>query len=296
MMSKDLALVFLAQSHRTSFLNFVFHAFSFLGEELFVVATVPLAFALARPRKASQFAFSLLATGWIVEVVKNIIRQPRPEFYAPGVALDHAGGFGFPSGHSAFAMVFWGLLALEVKNPLLKAVMALIICGIGISRIYLGVHFPSQVLAGWFVGSLILWFSAKNFSSFSAQIEKTPPPIQSALAVILPPGFLLAGIGPQTVAVLSAAQGLGVGLLYGRNLLPDPELLAHEPIAQKLARIGVTFIVVMIIYFGLRELGEFCGSLGEWFRWLRYATLGFSSTYVVPLICRRLSLFKGQGS
>lgn len=85
--------------------------------------------------------------------LKNIIQRPRPE----GYRLISETGFSFPSGHSMASMAFYGLLIYliykNVKNKYLKWVgiiaLSLLIIMIGASRIYLGVHYTSDVLGGF---------------------------------------------------------------------------------------------------------------------------------------------------
>ncbi len=64
--------------------------------------------------------------------------------------------FGFPSGHSQKAAAIWGMLGLYRRNRIAMLAAGFIILMIGISRLYLGVHFSTDVLAGWLIGFLIL--------------------------------------------------------------------------------------------------------------------------------------------
>ena len=87
------------------------------------------------------------------QLLKNIVARPRPE----GFRLVEESGYSFPSGHSMVSMAFYGffvyLIFKKVKNPYLKwssmIVISFIITAIGLSRIYLGVHYASDVIAGF---------------------------------------------------------------------------------------------------------------------------------------------------
>lgn len=95
-------------------------------------------------------------------VLKEVFRRPRPEIFPP-IAVET--GFSFPSGHAFGSVAFYGMLAIIlvrfVKPQRSKAVIilaaAFLITSIGLSRIYLGVHWPSDVLAGFIAGAL--WLS-----------------------------------------------------------------------------------------------------------------------------------------
>jgi len=93
-----------------------------------------------------------------VAVVKLIVSRPRPD-----ASLTEAGGFSFPSGHSAMSVAVYGCLAFALARACRgfpRVACALVgfalVVGIGLSRIYLGVHYPSDVLAGWITGGAIV--------------------------------------------------------------------------------------------------------------------------------------------
>lgn len=93
--------------------------------------------------------------GLLNQILKNIVQRPRPTEFR---MIDES-GYSFPSGHSMASAAFYGFLIYlvykKVKNKKLKitiiTLLSLLIILIGISRIYLGVHYTSDVLAGFFV-------------------------------------------------------------------------------------------------------------------------------------------------
>ena len=112
---------------------------------------------------------SNLAIAWGVNsLLKNILQRPRPNEYR----LIDESGYSFPSSHSMISMAFYGfiiyLIYKYVKNKYLKwsliTLLSILIVSIGISRIYLGVHYTSDVLAGFFVAIsyLVIYISIVN--------------------------------------------------------------------------------------------------------------------------------------
>ena len=70
-------------------------------------------------------------------------------------------GYSFPSMHSGCAMSLYGSIAARFKKTWLTAVVTLIILLVGLSRVVVGVHYPTDVLAGWALGALVTWLLAR---------------------------------------------------------------------------------------------------------------------------------------
>ena len=104
-------------------------------------------------REAVYLLMNAVLAGICIVGIKNIVQRPRPSL----VHLVNADGFSFPSGHSLGSFLIFGTIMLilihHVQSPLLKWVVAivigLIILFVGLSRIYVGVHYPSDVLGGF---------------------------------------------------------------------------------------------------------------------------------------------------
>lgn len=154
-MRLDRAAYWLIVEHlRTPWLTPVMESFSALATPVSLVVLL-LAVAAFAPGKRPGMccAVNLVLVVVINQVLKFIIQRPRPD----GFRLATASGFSFPSGHSMVAMAFFGLLAWLVwkyeadrrLRCLYATGFALVIVMIGVSRIYLGVHYASDVLGGF---------------------------------------------------------------------------------------------------------------------------------------------------
>ena len=129
----------------------------------YVLVLVALAAALGlaiagRWRSGLMVIVAYALTDATVAIAKLIVERPRPS-----ANLTEAGGFSFPSGHSATSMAVYGCLAFALARACRgfpRVACALVgvslVAAIGLSRIYLGVHYPSDVLAGWITGAAII--------------------------------------------------------------------------------------------------------------------------------------------
>ena len=97
--------------------------------------------------------------------IKELVARPRPDVDLWLVAET---GFAFPSGHSVFAAAFLGALVWMLGRPgtlegwpvlrrITQGVLLLLILAVGASRVYMGVHWPSDVIGGFLFGALYLW-------------------------------------------------------------------------------------------------------------------------------------------
>ena len=141
---------------------------NFGGAIFLIVLTIAL-FILIRNKKIGVSIFSNLVLVTILnQLLKRILQRPRPTEYR----IIEETGYSFPSGHSMVSMAFYGyliyLIYKYVKNKYVKwisiVLLSILICSIGVSRIYLGVHYTSDVLGGFFISIsyLIIYISAVN--------------------------------------------------------------------------------------------------------------------------------------
>lgn len=134
-------------------LTVIMRAITNFGEPYFLIAITLLSIICIKDKKVGLWiALNLIISAGLNVLLKNLIQRPRPE----GYRLIQENGYSFPSGHSMVSMAFYGLMVYliwkKVKNPkeryILCTICAILPILIGFSRIYLGVHYASDVLAG----------------------------------------------------------------------------------------------------------------------------------------------------
>ena len=110
--------------------------------------------------EATAISINLIISFLANQILKRIVARPRPTEYKIVEEL----GYSFPSGHSMVGMAFYGLLIYfiyrKVKNPYIKwascILLTTLIFLIGLSRVYLGVHYASDVIAGFCISAAYL--------------------------------------------------------------------------------------------------------------------------------------------
>ncbi|MGL4250134.1 MAG: bifunctional NUDIX hydrolase/phosphatase PAP2 family protein [Aeromonas sp.] len=129
------------------------------GSGSFQLALILLLLPLLGWPRLRQLLFAMLWLGLLVQMTKEGLGWPRPFHLQPGLAAQSAQGFGMPSGHTASALLFWGALLgwLWPANPVRALSLALLLAlTTGLARVWLGVHFISDVAVGLLIGLLLL--------------------------------------------------------------------------------------------------------------------------------------------
>lgn len=137
-------------------------ALTHLTDTLSVVAYCAVLLILpSRKQYGLPLTISALAGVAVYKPLKHIALRARPD---KALHLVEQGGYSFPSGHSVTSVLFYGLaiylLQKHCKNEKLRRIMTAV-CGFlivftGPSRIYVGVHWPTDVMTGWCVGGCVL--------------------------------------------------------------------------------------------------------------------------------------------
>ena len=141
---------------------------NFGGAIFLIILTILLIVVLKNKKVGLSICINLVVVTILNPLLKRLLQRPRPTEFR----IIEETGYSFPSGHSMVSMAFYGyliyLIYRFVKNKYLKwisiVLLSLLICLIGISRIYLGVHYTSDVLGGFLISIsyLVIYISASN--------------------------------------------------------------------------------------------------------------------------------------
>ena len=158
----DTSIYNVIMSLKSDFMTFIMKAITRFGdaETLILIAIICLIFIKSK-KISGSIAINLASVGLMNYILKKIIQRPRPplEF-----RMVEESSFSFPSGHAMASMAFYGLIIYfinkNMKNKKLKNVICIILSVliflIGMSRIYLGVHYASDVIAGFAISIVYL--------------------------------------------------------------------------------------------------------------------------------------------
>lgn len=158
----DRAVLTWMNHHQIPWVTTLARGLAFLGSPPVIVAIAAVGtlagFAWRRVRGAAwTLPLAVVGAGVLIQGIKIAFHRPRPTLFSP---LLHESGYSFPSGHSLIAIVVYGLLGYFLMSAFKRhaarfavgALTVLFVILIGLSRPYVQVHYPTDVLAGWAVG------------------------------------------------------------------------------------------------------------------------------------------------
>ena len=297
--------------------------FSFLGEEQFYLLVMPVILWVIDYGLGFRVGVMLLLTSGINELFKISFQMPRPFWLDPDVAKASSlpGGFGLPSGHSQTPLSVFGLLATAIKRGWVTLVFILLIFLIGLSRIYLGVHFYIDVLSGWLLGGLVLigflafegrvknWFASKSIAA------KILVVFTYSIIMILAAAVIIAGAGNYQVphdwlvnahiaypedpleplslngSITTAAAMFGLAVGYFWVVEAGGYNAKSGRWWQLLLRFVIGLIGVLVLYMGLGQIFPGEEDLVSYvLRYVRYGLIGFWISGIGPRLFIRMKL------
>jgi hypothetical protein len=289
--------------------------FSFLGTIEFYLILIPLLYWVVDSQLGIRVLWVLISTDFLGTSFKQLLHQPRPYWIGDVKALATETSYGIPSTHSSNSLSVWGSLAYRLRREWLWAVSGVLVFLIALSRLYLGVHFPQDVLGGWLIGAIVLYLFVRLEPRVLLWLKGL-----SALAQM--------GIG-LGISILMILLGLVIGVLIASS--PDPVEWARfatqarspehyftlagaffgavagyvlmkgyarfqtgGPPVQQVGRYFLGIAGVLVIYLGLDVLFGLIAAdetaAGYVLRYIRYATVTLWAMFGAPWTFLRLKL------
>lgn len=283
-------LIHVLQSYASPTLDAVMLAVTRLAMEQAYIAFLVVAYLAVDAVVGQRLAIALLASLYLNYHLKGVFDTPRPYVLEPAVARSEEAvltgpGAGFPSGHAQSSATFWGLAALYARRGWFWALALVLVALIALSRIYLGVHLPVDVLGGLVIGAAV---AGAAYAVFAALPHRGALglPLVLGLGVLVPLALHL--VWP----VADSAMLLG-GLAA---FITGPRVLPYGPPRGVGARVLVAALGLVLVFAAL--LGS-SAMLPEALKrdpvlgFVRYLLLGYVGVLLTPWLARRLGLARG---
>ena len=283
-----------------------------LGTGNFYLAAILIIFWLADEKRGLRLGILIIVSAWINVFLKDFLKHPRPFNLEPSLGLAYESTYGAPSGHAQMSVCFWIPMAVWFdqiwegrKRFPVFALAVLFILLIGFTRLYLGLHFPTDLFAGWFLGGVILAFFFLAGPVLAKYLATGGSRFQNIAAAVT--ALLMNGIYPEGGILPAILLGFCIGYSVMRKKIPflaRGEIRGKKPSAPVLAaRCLVGFSGLAVIYTGLRLIlpgeGSLFGGFPVWGefspfydlgRFIRYAIIGLWVSAGAPMVFQRVGL------
>ena len=233
---------------RNDLLTTFFTTITILAEKLFLVIVLAFLYWCVDKAKSKRLAWFVLFGAVGNGIVKNIVQMPRP--YDLGVVkplrIETATSYSFPSGHTQSATSFWAGSMIILKTRASIILGSVIILLTALSRLYLGVHWPMDVLGGIGFGLICLYF-ANQLLDESGQVNKWHIVGTSILCLF---ALIFPGDADYYKAV-AALWGFCVGAYIEQNYI---KFEINSLLKKNVQRVCIGMIGLVVIYVGIGKL------------------------------------------
>ena len=254
-------------------------AITTLGAEQAFLLLMPLVFWCVDKRRGVRLGLLLMLSAYLNATLKNLFDQPRPSADRVKVMAKETSP-GLPSGHSQNSVTVYGFLAAQARRPRAWALASLITFSVGWSRIYLGVHFPSDVLGGWLVGLLVLIFYLRVEPEIEIYLRTWPWRYQMALAILLPLVLFLVDANQDSAQLMGIVLGLMAGVLVEFRWV---KFSAAGTLWQRLLRFIAGGTILIVVWLGTKVIfPEEPETVALIFRLIRYTLVGAWASLGAP--------------
>jgi membrane-associated phospholipid phosphatase len=268
-------------------LDGLFKALTFLGSEEFYLLLLPLVYWCIDRALGARLIVLLLFSAVVNTVVKLVAAQPRPFMYDSRVkAIATESTYGFPSAHAQNATAVWGLLGRTVRRRWFWGAIGALVAGIGVSRVYLGVHFPTDVLGGLALGVVALWAFVRYWPAVRRWLSGLRVSVQLAVTILGPLALLFFERSESVALGVGTMVGVGAGMVLERRLV---RFDTAGTVGRRIIRLLVGGLVLVGIWAGLRSV--FTGlEPAIVLRVIRYGLVGLWGTLGAPWSFVRLRI------
>lgn len=278
-MEFELNIIRAIQSIANPFLDGLFQFITMFGEEAILIPLIAVIYWAFNKKMGEYIAYASLTSVLVNGAIKDIFKAKRP-IGEPGIRslkVETATGYSFPSGHTQGTASFWSAIAIYLKNNYMYAISALIIILVAISRLYLGVHYPKDVLFGAIFGILTSFITYKLFNKVNNKIA-----LYFITFIIFIPALLYAH-SADFIKGMGTFLGFALGIYVEKKYV---NFSVEGKSINKILRVVIGLAILILLKVGLKAV--FPNKLV--FHFLRYFIIVFFGIGLYPAIFKKLKL------
>ncbi|MCT4632372.1 MAG: phosphatase PAP2 family protein [Firmicutes bacterium] len=294
----NLSLLKYIQSFYLPIFDQIFNFISFLGEDMIYILITAIIYWTINKDLGRRLSIITLVSILSNFFIKMLMKVPRP-IGIEGIRSQRvhtADGYAFPSGHTQTATSYWSTFLLKLSKVKVHIAFKILIVAylflIGYSRLYLGVHWPTDVFGGYLLGVAFCIIGSFIYDAIKEVFENNNKSIANIITMLMLPLLtILALIFNDTnsmIKLASLSSGLFIGMVLEMKTLKYQIVHHKDKMTNIFKKTLVNLVgIIMIVLIALPLKFIFGESII-----LRYFVIGFSIIYLIPLLLK--GLFKGD--
>ena len=293
--------------------------FTFLGQVEFYLLIIPFIYWTIDKRLGMRALLVLIFIDTAGVAFKLLFHQPRPYWIGGVKQLADESSYGIASTHASDSLAVGGYLAYRVKKTWFWIVTVVVLFFIGLSRLFLGAHFPHDVLFGWLIGAIVLWGFIKSADRASAWAKSQTLSMQIVIGFLISIAIILIGVlsrflisgtvdpaswssyatEARSISHFFTLSGALFGSITGYVLMRQyARFQTSGKWSTRVLRYIVGIVGVLLIYVGLDMIFGLIAPdetiLGYVLRYIRYATATLWMTWAAPFVFLKMKLAEAE--
>lgn len=238
-------MIDLAQ-HRIGFLDPFFRFLNYFDTDYFFFLLIPLIWIGFSYQWGIRIFYWLTLNNAINSAAKLLIGWPRPNTEVPEIGMFHPTSFGFPSGGAQTCMFLGSILIYHWRSRAAWIIGTIYILLLSFSRLYLGVHYPIDILGGWAIALSLFFAYVKWGKAIETYLIRKRLLFALILTEVIP--LIIFILFPKIRYVMGSVMGIGLGTYFSlkyRLFLPPPKRIING-ICRGLFAAAILFVLYLL--------------------------------------------------
>ena len=264
------------QSIANPFFDFLFQLITMCGEQIVLISIISIIYWALDKKFGEYIAYSVLTSVLLNNAVKDIFKMKRPigEEGIRTLREKTATGYSFPSGHTQSSASFYGAMAIYLKKKAMYIIATIMIILIGFSRLYLGVHYPKDVIVGGILGVLTSLICYKLYNRFENKML-----LYVITFIVFIPALTFAH-SADFIKGMGTYLGFVIGIYIEKKYV---NFSTEKSTKVKVIRVLLGILILLVLQVGLKAIFP----SETIFSFIRYALISFVGIGIYPMIFKK---------
>lgn len=264
------------QSIANPFFDFLFQLITMCGEQIVLISIISIIYWALDKKFGEYIAYSVLTSVLLNNAVKDIFKMKRPigEEGIRTLREKTATGYSFPSGHTQSSASFYGAMAIYLKKKAMYIIATIMIILIGFSRLYLGVHYPKDVIVGGILGVLTSLICYKLYNRFEDKML-----LYVITFIVFIPALIFAH-SADFIKGMGTYLGFVIGMYIEKKYV---NFSIEGSTTVKVIRVLLGILILLVLQVGLKAIFP----SETIFSFIRYALISFVGIGIYPMIFKK---------